>query len=304
MALALAGAPDERLLGGHDFGQPVAVEPVFVSSFVSFRQGVGLLTLRGYRVVGIPEPLSLRLLGLTEVLRGQGKVHDRVGIGAFASGTLLSGADKDSALFLGARGAYELRLTTTVRLLRTERVQLSGRVGLRRAYELRVTPADVAVRLLDDTEEALSLVLRGAWGDSLLSATQGTYATSGLSGAWALSDTTGVMASFSTRVGRVRVVGDDEGAGTGLQLGGGLAVDVRPTEDGVLGLQLGVQDNVDRTLGLEDAVAGRHRVVVPLQVYGDLGTFQLGVVPSVTLSWGSSVREQQLGIEGRAVGYF
>jgi len=305
LGLALAGPPEERLLGPHDFGQPVAVEPVFVTSFVSFRQGVGLLTLRDVRYPGIPEPLSLRLLGLTEVIRGQVRVHERVGIGAFASGTLLSGADKDSALFLGARGAYQLRLTSTARLVRTERVQLAARVGVRTAYELRVTPADVAVQLLDDTEEALSLVLRGAWSESLLSATQGTYGTVGLSGAWSLSRPVGLLASLSGRAGRVRPVGkDQEGVGTGLQFGAGVAVDVRPKEDSALGLQLGIQDNVDRTAGLEDTVTGRHRLVVPLQVYADLGTFQLGLVPSASLSWGSAVREQQLGIEGRAVGYF
>lgn len=303
LALALA-SPDERILGGHDFGQPVAVEPVFVSSFVTFRQGVGLLALKDARYPGIPEPLQLRLLGLTEVLRAQVRVHERIGVGAYASGALLSGADRDSALFLGARGAYELRLSGIARLVRTERAQLSVRTGVRRGYELRVTPADLAVELLDDTENALSDVFRGRWARNMLTTVFTTHANLGLSGAYGVSEDVGLLASVGGRVGRVRASGEDASSGTGLEVGGGLAVDVRPTADQVLGLQIGVQDAVDRTIGLEDEVPGRHRVLIPLQVYADLKTFQLGIVPSASLSWGSEVREQQLGLEGRAVGYF
>jgi len=304
LALALGASPDERVLGGHDFGQPVAVEPVFVSSFVTFRQGVGLLALKDARYPGIPEPLQLRLLGLTEVLRAQVQVHERVGVGAYASGALLSGADRDSALFLGARGAYELRLSGIGRLVRTDRAQLSVRTGVRRGYELRVTPADLAVELLDDTEKALSDVFRGRWARNMLTTVFTTHVNLGLSGAYGLSEDVGLLASIGGRVGRVRASGEDTPSGTGLEVGGGVAVDVRPTADQVLGLQIGVQDAVDRTIGLEDEVPGRHRVLIPLQVYADLKTFQLGIVPSASLSWGSKVREQQLGLEGRAVGYF
>jgi len=302
-AVAWATTPVDRQLGPHDFGQPVAVEPVFLPSFVSFRQGIGQLTLRDARYEGLPLPLTLRLLGITEVLQGQLRVAPRFAITAYGSGAVLSGADADSALFLGARATYEVRLGGAARLVRTERAQLTARVGGRRSYGLRVTPADVAVELLDDTQQALARVLQGRWADSLLSTQRVWQGTVGVSGALAASEVVGVLGSVSARVGTVRV-GDAPRQGLGLQVGGGAAIDLRPTSDGVLGLQVGIQDRVDRTSGLEDEVAGRHRMVVPLQIYADRGGFQLGLVPSLSLSWGSDVREQQLGLEGRAVGHF
>ncbi len=298
------GFDAERELGGHTFGLPVAVEPVFVDSYISFRQGLGVLTLRDVSYPGIPVPLELELIGITETLRGQVRLGQGVAVYALASGAILAGANGDSALFLGATGGYDLRLGGTGTLLRTERSQLSVRAGGRRTVGLTVTPANLAVDLLDDTQRALQRLARGKWTESILSSQRAWQGFAGVSAATAISPTFGLLASVSGRVGRIDVLTrEGEEGGLGLQLGAGAAVDMHPPQS-QFGAQVGLQDRVDRLPGLVDTLPERHRTGVVLQGYVELGQVELGLVPSLATTFGSGIRETEWGLEGRAVAFF
>jgi hypothetical protein len=304
-SLALAAPmPEQRTLQEHRYGLPVAVEPVFLDSYVTFRQGVGSLTLRDVRYPGIPVPLQLQLVGLTETLRVQLRVSERAALYGFASGAVLAGANADSALFLGVSGGYDLRLGGAYSLVRTERSQLAVRVGGRRSVGLAVTPADLAVELLDDTQRALRRLQRGRWADSLLSTQAAWQGTASLSLATTVHPHVGLLASVSSRVGRVDVLTrDGRDGGLGLQLGAGAAVDLRgPGRP--LGLQIGLQDRVERAPGLVDTLPERHRLGAVVQGYVDLGQVELGLVPSLAGAWRGGVQELEWGAEGRAVAFF
>jgi len=302
LGLALAAEPTERQLGPHDFGQPVAVEPVFLAPYASFRQGAGLLTLRSVGIPGVPQPLTFRMLGLTEVVRGQARLHQRIAVGAYASGAVLTGADTDSALFVGASAAYELRLDGRVQVLRTGGFQLTGQVGGRRSYERSVTPADLAIKILDNTERSLVKVLRGRWASAVLTTRRSWQGLTGLSMAASLSQTAGLLASVTTRAGTVRF-DDNQARGSDLQVLSGAALDLRIGEQG-WGLQFGVENRLDRLYGLADEVPGTQRLVFPVEVYLDRGGYQLGVVPQQWVVWGGGATQRHLGLEARAVGYF
>lgn len=305
LATALA-APDRdaRTVGGHTFGLPVAVEPVFLDRYLTFRQGVGHLRLRDVRYPGIPVPLELQLVGLTETLRVQVRLREGLALYGLASGQVFGGADADSALFLGASGGYELRLGAGIGLLRTDDAALVLRAGVRRAYGVEVTPVDLAVDLLDDTSRTLRRLTRGRWAEGLLATRRSLQGTLGLSGAGALSPHVGLLASLSARVGPTDVLsGAGEDTGLGVQLGAGAAVDVRGPAS-PFGLQLGLRDRVERLPGLVDSLPERHRLGAVAQGYVDLGQVELGLVPNVAFVWGDGVRETELGLEGRAVAWF
>ncbi|MEZ4241517.1 MAG: hypothetical protein R3F59_36275 [Myxococcota bacterium] len=280
----------------------MAIDPAFLTSHVAFRQGVGWIAVPDFRYPGIPTGQFLNLGGITEALQGQLRIG-RFAAYAQGSGAVLSGLNPSSAVFVGVRGTYELRAGGRVRLYRGERVQLTGRLGLRQAQGLGIIPADVAVAVLDDPQGALPEILEGRWLSSLLTVERATQAEVGVAGAVALGPAVGLQGSVSARMGRTSVTSAVlDVAGPSSQLGAGASVDVRPLPR--MGLQFGLRDRLDRDLGVRDAIPERNRLLLTSQAYYDRGDLALGLVVTTATANRDGVREWELGLEGRAVACF
>lgn len=305
ISLALARSPGaDRQLAEHTFGLPVAVDPAFLTPLLTFRQGVGVQSVPDYRYPGIPNPLPLRLGGLTETLKVQLGINRSLSAYAQASGAVHTGLDAGSAFFLGAQGSYELRAGLRGLLLRRGRTQLAGRVGVRQALGVSVVPANLVVSLIDDPQVSLPDLLGGQWSTHLLAAERATQGVVGLSAAFAASRIVGLQASTSARLGAsVLQVGDVEVAGPTTQLGAGLSVDLRPG-GGLVGVQLGLRDRLERDLGSEDLLPERNRLLLTSQLYYDRTDLMLGLVVSGASRSGAGHHEWSVDVEGRAVAFF
>jgi hypothetical protein len=303
-ALALSAAPMDRHLADHAFVLASAVDTPFLQRHMALGQGVGVLFVPAYTYPGIPEPLSLKLGGLTEGLSGQLPVGDWGAVELGLSGVVHTSLDSATALFVGASASYEVRTGLRVRLHRGQRVQVSGRVGLRRADEVGVLPAALVEALLDDPQDTLPDLLKGRLTRQLITTRRVWQGTLGFSWAVAVSPVVGLQGSTSLRIGP-SVLETAVGTFTGalIQVGGGAALDIRP-KGGPVGVQVGLRDRVEQEVGATDVLSDRNRVLAPIQLYYDRGEMVIGVVTAFASSVNKGQRDVEATLEAKLTAWF
>ena len=199
-----ASTVDRITLGGHRFQVPSNVYSPFTATRFGFRQGVSYLAVPDVQPEGYDESFDLGLFGAAESLDLGVPLAPRWGLYSRAVLLATSGANADSAYFMGARLGANWELGGTLVAMRqpAHGRQLALRVLVRGRVDSTLQPAGLVDALVDDREDTLRDVLRGDYLEYILTSERGASPGAGLAFAQALSPGWGLQASTGLRVGR------------------------------------------------------------------------------------------------------
>ncbi|WP_156041068.1 hypothetical protein [Chondromyces apiculatus] len=142
----------DRTLKGHAFLFPLRSDNAFVTSHLTFAQGV---SYENVRLESGPEFVDLGFAGAVERLDIGIRFHERIGFFGGVDARIAAGIDPLTAFYFGADASVSWRAGAAGMILRSERTgtQLGARLSAQGALDQQVTPFQLVDALIATSEQ-------------------------------------------------------------------------------------------------------------------------------------------------------